>query len=203
MNLADSAVCSYAGTFFSDGGSSNSTLGFTAVEHNYPSNPLPKPCWVSSFYDAVREAGAHHAEDLVYDNGNHNGGTVPAYGTPVTAMESGTVVAAPSGYGPASYPGCLNGNPRPPGNYVKIQGADNYFTIYYHMKPGVSVGQKVNAGQVIGTLDNSGCQSAAHLHVGRKNPSGNTVNFTIPCTNQLPTKQYYDGLVDDAVPDNL
>ncbi len=115
MNLADSAICSYAGTFFSDGGSSNSTLGFSPVQHNYANNPLPKPCWVSSFYDAVRAAGAHHAEDVINDNGK-GGGTVPAYGTPVTAMESGTVVVAASGHGNAPYPACLNGNPRPVGN---------------------------------------------------------------------------------------
>ncbi len=176
--------------------------GFTAVQHSYPRNPLDKVCRISSFFDAVRAAGAHHAEDVIYDNGN-GGGTRPPYGTPVSAMEAGRVVAAPRGYSPAPYPACLSGNPRPQGNYAKIIGADGYYTIYFHMMPSVSTGQLVVAGQVIGVLDSSGCQSGAHLHVGRKDPNNNNVNFTIPCTNQLPTNQFFDGLVDDAVPDNL
>jgi len=67
----------------------------------------------------------------------------------------------------------------------------------------VSVGQTVSRGQIIGHLDNSGCQSHAHLHVARKNTSGNPVNFTIPCVNQLPTTKYDDGTVGDDVPTNL
>jgi len=153
---------------------------------------------------AVRNQKAHHAEDVVYDNGN-GGGVKPPYGAPVYAMEAGTVVAAPSTNGPASspYPQCVGA----PGNYVKIRAdGDSYYTIYFHMSPSVSTNQHVNAGQQIGVLDNSGCQSGAHLHVGRKDPSGNPVNFTIPCVNPTPTMSFFsffDGLVADDVPDNL
>jgi len=42
----------------------------------------------------------------------------------------------------------------------------------------------------------------AHVHVARKDHSGNPVNFTLPCANPAPTKQFYDGLVDDSVPGN-
>ncbi len=178
-----------------------STLGFTSIQHNYPNNPLPKSCRVTSFFDAVRTSGAHHALDLIFDNGQGSG-TIPAYGTPVTAMEAGTVVAAVSGQPAASYPACMTANPRPPGDYVKIQGSDNYSTIYFHMTPSVSARQSVVAGQVIGMLDASGCQSHAHLHVGRKDPSGNLVNFTIPCVNPVPTNQYDDGEINDSVPTN-
>lgn len=202
LNLSDSAYCSYAGTFFSDGGSSMSALGFTPIQHNYPNNPLPKTCRITSFFDAVRTSGAHHALDLVFDNGQ-GGGTIPPYGTPVTAMEAGTVIAAVSGQPSAPYPACMSGNPRPPGDYVKIvSDSDHYSTVYFHMTPSVSNGQHVNAGQVIGTLDASGCQSHAHLHVARKDPAGNLVNFTIPCVNQVPVTQYDDGEINDSVPEN-
>jgi hypothetical protein len=67
----------------------------------------------------------------------------------------------------------------------------------------VSTGQCVTAAQTIGTLDNSGCQSGAHTHVARKNPSGVPVNFTLPCTDPTPTTKFFDGLVDDSVPDDL
>lgn len=176
--------------------------GFTAVQHNYPRNPLDKVCRIASFFDAVRNARAHHAEDVVYDNGS-GGSARPPYGTPVTAMEGGRVVYAVGGERPAStsYPGCAGMGFA--GNYVKVEGDDGYFTIYFHMTPSVSNGQPVAAGQVIGHLDNSGCQSGAHLHVGRKNPSGNPVNFTIPCVNQTPTTYFDDGSVGDDVPDVL
>ena len=204
MNLANSAVCSYAGTFFNDSGSSNSTLGFTPIQHNYSGRPLATACWISSFYDAVRAAGAHHAEDVIQDIDQNGHPTIPSYGDLVLSMKTnGVVDTVVSGQPNAPYPGCLQGNPRPPGDYVKVKEADGYYTIYYHVTPAVSVGQKIYGSTIIGYLDNSGCQSAAHLHVGRKDSNGHAVNFTIPCTNQLPTKQYYDGLVDDAVPDNL
>lgn len=142
---------------------------------------------------------------MVYDNGQGTGGASPAYGTPVYAAEAGQVVAVNSGAGaaPGGYPACIGTGAA--GNYVKIQGSDGYYTIYFHVMPLPSIvkGVKVTAGQEIGTLDNSGCQSGAHTHVARKDSSGNPVNFTLPCTNPVPTIKYYDGLVDDSVPDNL
>lgn len=176
LNLADSATCSYAGSFYSDSGTSVSTLGFSPIQHTYPSKPLPQACRISSFFDAVRNARAHHAEDVVYDNGK-GGSAVPAYGTAVKAMEAGTVIAAPTGYGPAStpYPGCQGA----PGNYAKIQGADKYFTIYFHMKPIVGVGPPVSAGQVIGYLDNSGCHRRPPPR-GQKRSVGKSRQFYDP-----------------------
>jgi len=51
-------------------------------------------------------------------------------------------------------------------------------------------------------MDTSGCQNAAHVHVGRIGPNG-PVNFTIPCTNgPVPTtKLWEDTFVDDDDPD--
>ena len=118
-------------------------------------------------------------------------------------MEAGTVTFAQSGNGPAStqYPACQGA----PGNYVKIRTPDGYSTIYFHTTPTVSTGSPVYAGEMIGYLGSSGCQTAAHLHVGRKDPSGIPVNFTIPCVNPLPTTQFDDGdeIVEDGVPDDL
>jgi murein DD-endopeptidase MepM/ murein hydrolase activator NlpD len=173
----------------------------TPVQHNYPRGPFAFACYISSFFDATRTTGAHHAEDL----GKSDGGSShenPAYGTPVYAMEAGTVTAAVTGQVSAPYPACKGTLPRPPGNYAKIKGTDNYSTIYFHMTPSVIVGQAVIQGQQIGVLDNSGCQSAAHLHVGRKDASGNAVNFTIPCANPLPTGTtgFDDGTIDDNDP---
>jgi hypothetical protein len=176
------------------------TLSYTPIQHTYPSNPLPKTCWISRFFDSVYNSVTHRAQDVVYDNGQGTGGVSPPYGTPVYAEEAGKVVKAVSGLGPASvgFPACVGKGYH--GNFVEIQStSDGYYTVYYHVSPIVSVGQSVSAGQEIGTLDNSGCQSGAHLHMGRKGPNG-WVNFTVPCTNPLPKTGFQDGLVADDDP---
>ena len=202
-----------AGVIFNPYPGAEQIAQYTAIQHNYPRNPLPNPCRISSFFDAIRNGHIHHAQDVIYDNGSGTGGVTPPYGAAVSTMEAGKIVAAPGHYGPASpgYPACVGTGSS--GNYVKIQAVassvcpgssgDNYSTIYFHVKPSVSVGQCVTASQQIGTLDNSGCQSGAHTHIARKDPSGIPVNFTVPCTNPLPRYSFYDGLVDDSVPDGL
>jgi murein DD-endopeptidase MepM/ murein hydrolase activator NlpD len=110
------------------------------------------------------------------------------------------VVEAVSGQPSAPYPACKSTVPRPPGDHVKIKAdSDTYVTLYFHMTPSVTVNQHINAGDQIGVLDSSGCQSHPHLHVGRKDPNGVTVNFTIPCVNPLPTTKFDDGTIDDNV----
>ncbi|WP_353073137.1 M23 family metallopeptidase [Tunturiibacter gelidoferens] len=122
----------------------------------------------------------------------------PAYGTSVYAMEAGTVTKLDGSEGPASpaFPACQG--LRKLANTVWIQGSDTYITRYVHVTPapGLTLGQKVTQGQVIGTLDNSGCQQGAHLHLGRYPVNGPAVNFSIPCVN-APTNQLWDGTVDD------
>ncbi len=158
--------CTIVGTFFYPPPVTTPVAQYTPVQHNYPRNPLPQACRISNFFDALRNAKSHHADDVIFDNGS-GGGTVLPLGTSVTAMEAGTVAAAVSGNGPASlpYPQCSGA----PGNYVKIKAdGDTYFTIYFHVHPSVSQGQHVSAGQLIGTLDSSGCQTHPHLHVGKR-----------------------------------
>jgi murein DD-endopeptidase MepM/ murein hydrolase activator NlpD len=167
--------CSVLGEMFTSGG--------TPIQHNYPRNPFPQICRITSWFDATRTTGPHHADDVVFNSTGH----VPL-GTPVYAMEAGTVTEAVSGQPSAPYPACKSTVPRPPGDHVKIQTPDGYTTLYFHMNPSVSTGTHVNAGDQIGTLDSSGCQSGPHLHVGRKDPNGASVNFTIPCVNPLPPR---------------
>ncbi len=170
---------------------------YTRVQHNYPRNPLPAPCWISSFFDAVRNAQAHHAEDVVYDNGQGTGGVTPAYGTAVYAMEAGKVVAAPGNYGPApeGYPACTAPGGTHAGNYVKIvasndcpgSSGDNYSTIYFHVKPSDNLnGQCVAAGQQIGTLDNSGCQSGRTPTWRARTLAASRSTLRCPVPTQLP-----------------
>lgn len=154
------------------------------------------------FFDKVGNAGtAHHAEDVILDNGAGTGGVKPTYGTAVYAMEAGTVVKVVNTAGPASvgFPQCQGLGY--PGNRVNVRDSLGYTTIYYHVMPsaGITVGTNVSQGQQIGTLDNSGCQSGPHLHVGRLDPNNSPVNFRIIlCTNPTPKTTFADGLVDDS-----
>lgn len=74
-------------------------------------------------------------------------------GTPIVASRGGTVTVA-------SY---SNGA----GYYVSINHGDGFSSIYMHMSNYiVSSGQKVNQGQTIGYVGNSGIATGYHLHFG-------------------------------------
>jgi murein DD-endopeptidase MepM/ murein hydrolase activator NlpD len=84
----------------------------------------------------------------------HNGVDLLApTGTPVLAAASGTVVgAAPN----AGY-----------GNWIRVDHADNVATVYGHLSafaPGIGAGTKVERGQLIGFVGNTGRSTGAHLH---------------------------------------
>lgn len=78
-------------------------------------------------------------------------------GTPVKAADAGTVAAISfenGGYG----------------NYVKLSHKDGntiYYTYYAHLaSASVTAGQKVKAGTVIGSSNNTGASTGPHLHFG-------------------------------------
>ncbi len=192
-------ICSFVGgAIYSQGGSGNE-FAQTPIQHTYTVNPLGSiPCWISNFFDWLQGGKPHEAED-VDENGCGNGcmpekGTVLPYGTPVYAMEAGTVVNEHSDRGPASspYPQCVGA----PGNDVVIKGSDGYLTIYYHVTPYLAIGAPVLQGQEIGVTDNSGCQSAGHVHIQRDDPNGKPVNFDITqCIDDQPISGFSDGVI--------
>lgn len=94
----------------------------------------------------------------------HNGTDFGApIGTPMYAAKSGKVVAA----GPASGYGL----------WIRIQTDDGELLEYGHNdKNYVSVGQRVNAGQVIGTVGNRGYSTGPHLHFGVRNAAGQWID---------------------------
>jgi len=95
----------------------------------------------------------------------HNGidlGRLPV-GSPVMAAADGTVIIAKSGGWNGGY-----------GSYVVISHPNGTQTLYGHLsKVSVSTGQRVEQGQTIGALGNTGKSTGPHLHFeirGAKNP---------------------------------
>ena len=92
----------------------------------------------------------------------------PGYGQPVLAVADATVVAAIDQY-PDQIPGAATGVTLEnlTGNEVVLDLGDGRYALYAHLKPGsVSVreGERVQQGQMIGELGNSGNSTGPHLH---------------------------------------
>lgn len=76
-----------------------------------------------------------------------------AYGTPVVSVSAGTVVAA----------GWAGGA----GRRVVVRHVNGYESAYFHLSaiaPGIRPGAKVDQGQTVGRVGNSGTVTATHLH---------------------------------------
>ena len=76
------------------------------------------------------------------------------------------------------------------GNYVKIDHGNGYYTLYAHMRKGLSVknGQTVKAGQRLGYMGDSGNAYGAHLHF-EVWEGGNRINPTPYLNKALPEKE--------------
>jgi murein DD-endopeptidase MepM/ murein hydrolase activator NlpD len=86
----------------------------------------------------------------------HNGVDFGApYGTPVRATAAGVVTA--------------RGRDAGRGNFVTIRHANGFATCYYHLSrfaTGLRAGQRMEQGQVIGTVGSTGLSTGPHLHYG-------------------------------------
>lgn len=109
---------------------------------------------------------------------NHNGLDIGApIGTEVVASRSGEVIkvndSCPTqgGYGSR----CGGGF----GNYVYLKHSDGFVSIYPHMKQGSvtpKVGDKINSGQKVGEIGNSGSSTGPHLHFEIRDSGGKAVD---------------------------
>lgn len=119
------------------------------------------------------KAGVHNGIDLV------GPGYTLAY---ITAHSSGTVVAYRNncnGFENGSY-----------GNYVKIKHDDGYYTLYAHMAFNtvrVKTGDRVQRGQILGYMGNTGMSYGGHLHWEVRNPSDVKIDPTPYLDANLPS----------------
>lgn len=126
----------------------------------------PVKGYITSEWGQYRGSYRHLGMDL---------GVGGVYGTPVYAMESGTLVRSvgtrvhdtnlsqPKNYGKAQMLPGRTGN----GQAIKSSVKSTRTIYYLHVKPvpGLKVGERVVAGQLIGYIDDSGNTSGAHLHL--------------------------------------
>lgn len=114
----------------------------------------------------------------------HNGTDFAApYGTPVRATASGVVTA--------------RGRDDGRGNYVAIRHANGFASNYYHLQriaAGLSAGQRLEQGRVIGFVGSSGLSTGPHLHYGlRKNGAFlNPLRLQSPSVAPLPESAMAD-----------
>ena len=127
-------------------------FGATGNTQGSAVQPLSGSPRVSSPFGQVRHLTFNGKKSPSY--GQPHGGVdfAVSTGTPVMAANDGVVVGTP--YDADGF-----------GNYVQIQHKDGHSSYYGHLSSkGVSEGQEVTAGQVVGVSGNSGNSTGPHLH---------------------------------------
>jgi len=128
-------------------------------------------------YHVIAPAQRHAFDIVVWKDGTtYTGdGSVNedywAYGQPVLASASGTVVTVVDGL-PDRTPSEGGDVFNPAGNHVVIQVADGEYLLIAHLQPGsltVAEGDVVESGQQIGLVGNSGNSDAPHIHIHVQN----------------------------------
>ncbi|MED1469163.1 M23 family metallopeptidase [Bacillus salipaludis] len=142
---------------------------------------MSKPFITSQQIKRVTDCNSGHpGKDFTFDGAHWSNAYMPYpnmdFGTPVYAMEPGTVLWVQEGK-----PLCIN-DPKCEPNSVAIQSADRVVTEYVHVTPWVKKGQQVNTGDFIATLAPSGNfnvqpggKPLPHLHINRITTPGNSV----------------------------
>jgi murein DD-endopeptidase MepM/ murein hydrolase activator NlpD len=117
------------------------------------------------------------ANPQVYNGKGHTGVDFAAsIGTPVRAAKSGTVVGVAN---TDLVRGCYSY-----GKWVMIKHFDGLSTLYAHLSlQTVSIGDSVDAGQVIGYSGNTGYTTGPHLHFGVYATQGVQITKLVSSTN--------------------
>jgi hypothetical protein len=111
-------------------------------------------------YDLVVRKG-----DLTHDGDGKDNAQYYAFGKPIVAPGSGKVVEAVDGIADNT-PGVMNRD-QPFGNHVILDHGNGEFSFLAHFQAGsiaVKQGQKVKAGDRLGSCGNSGNSSEPHVH---------------------------------------
>jgi murein DD-endopeptidase MepM/ murein hydrolase activator NlpD len=147
--------------------------------------PIAGTIRVTQFFGDTPFSNSHEA---LYSGHGHDGLDIAApIGTPVHAALDGTVLA--TGNTDAT-PGCQGGSF---GKWVMLEHANGLNTMYAHLSQiGVTPGQQVMTGQVIGYSGETGYATGPHLHFGvyvgsvtQIIPLGQATGGDAPCSKAI------------------
>ena len=137
----------------------------SAIQRNSPTPQTPKSTARQSYVFPAERQGEilrSFAPPSVRWGAGHRGVDI--------ALATGDNVLA-AGDGVVIYAGRLNDR-----SVISIEHADGIRTTYEPVTPSVAKGDKVTAGQVIGTLDDGHCGPKSCLHWGAKRGKDNYIN---------------------------
>jgi Peptidase family M23 len=109
-------------------------------------------------------------QNRIFTGDPHNPASYSIFGKEVLAVADGTVVGTRNDLPeqtPGTYPAGISID-EADGNYVVLDIGNGFFVNYAHMQPGSvrpKLGDKVNRGEVIGLVGNTGNSVAPHLHL--------------------------------------
>jgi hypothetical protein len=138
-----------------------------AVRHTRAALPVNGRVWLAQRYAVDWEE--LDAQGRIYAGPQEKLESYTIFGKPVVAVADAVVAAVIDGL-PEQTPGKYPINiplDEADGNSVILDLGEQRYAMYAHMQPGtiqVRVGQRVNAGQLLGLVGNSGNSVAPHLH---------------------------------------
>jgi hypothetical protein len=138
-----------------------------AVRHTRAALPVNGRVWLAQRYAVDWEQ--LDAQGRIYAGPPEKLESYTIFGKPVVAVADAFVASVVDGL-PEQTPGTYPTNislDEADGNSVILDLGEQRYAMYAHMQPGtiqVRVGQRVNAGQLLGLVGNSGNSVAPHLH---------------------------------------
>jgi murein DD-endopeptidase MepM/ murein hydrolase activator NlpD len=157
---------------------------FTKPSVLFNNSPIPSlPCYIKDVFDSIRTRS--DGTKTIHPGQDMGGSSEIPVNTPVVSMTSGIVYDIRNNATACTikYPDCA-GN-KCPANFVAIKDPLQCVDRYVHIKPAGSLkkGDPISVGQIIGYIDDSGCKTAHHLHMGVI-CGGVAKNFIIvPCSS--------------------
>jgi Peptidase family M23 len=139
-----------------------------AVRHTRAVLPVNGQTYLAQRYAIDYEQA--DPQNRIFTGDPHNPASYSIFGKEVLAVADGTVVGTRNDLQeqtPGTYPADVSID-EADGNYVVLDIGNGFYVNYAHMQPGSvrpKLGDKVNRGDVIGLVGNTGNSVAPHLHL--------------------------------------
>jgi hypothetical protein len=138
-----------------------------AIRHTRAALPIDGQVWLAQRYAVDYEQ--LDSEDRIYDGPRNDNESYAIYGEEALAVADGTVVRVTDGIAenvPGEFPEGITLEEADGNSVIVDLGGDDY-ALYAHFQPGsipVQEGDRVERGDVLGLVGNSGNSVAPHLH---------------------------------------